>query len=128
MMTKNKGFSLIEIMVALAIMGVLAAIAVPSYNNYTRTANMKAAQQFMYQIANQEEQYLLDARTYTATIGAGGLGLTEPQELAGKYTFAVAIGAIPPTYTITATPVGGMAGTSTFTLDSTGVKAPAGEW
>src|SRR5690349_1653168 len=93
---KSLGFTLIELMVTVVIIGILAAVAIPSYQNYIIRANRSSAQQFMLDVANREEQYLLDARTYSATIGTGGLNLTTPAQLSNRYTFAVVLTAGPP--------------------------------
>jgi type IV pilus assembly protein PilE len=134
------GFTLIELMITVAIVGILASVAYPSYQDYIIRANRSTAQQFMLDIANREEQYLLDARTYTATIGTGGLNLTAPTSISGRYTFSVTVAAGPPlTYTITATPTGPQTGdlydpirssnsVGPLTLDSLGQKGPAVKW
>lgn len=131
MKNKASGFTLVELMVTVAIIGILMAIAYPSYINYSIKGNRSAAQQFMLTISNMEEQYLLANRTYTATIGTGGLGLTQPSQTSGKYTFAISnVSSSPPTYTITATPVAGsvQASDGNLTLDQSGAKAPASKW
>src|SRR5690349_13963671 len=66
------GFTLIELVIAVVIVGVLAAIALPAYTQQILRANRAQAKQFIEDIANREEQYLLDQRSYTATIGGGG--------------------------------------------------------
>jgi type IV pilus assembly protein PilE len=95
-------------------------------------ANRTAAQQFMLDIANREEQLMLDSRNYSATIGAGGLNLSIPAEVTGRYTVTVAVNnaATPPTFVITAIPVAGsiQASDSTLTFNNLGVKTPANKW
>ena len=134
------GFTLIELLMTVVIISLLVVVALPSYQNYIIRANRSAAQQFMLDVANREEQYNLDARAYTATIGAGGLNLTTPPALSNRYTFAVVLTAgPPPTYTITATPIGSQAvdlndpigsanSVGPLTLDSLGQKGPSVKW
>lgn len=131
-----RGFTLVELMIVIAIIGILAAIAVPNYQEYVRKGNRSAAQQFMLTIANKQETYLLDNRAYTATIGAGGLGLTAPTEITGKYTFTVCIdptvlacaaaGTAAPYFKVTATAAGAQLSDGDLTLTSTGAKTRAG--
>jgi len=119
-------------MATLAILTILAAIALPSYNQYVIRANRTQAKQFLEDIANRQEQYLLDQRSYTGTIGAGGLGRTPPQETSGLYTFAAAVGgnsclggALPtPGYTITATATGAQTSAGNLCRDSVNNKTP----
>lgn len=127
-MKRVKGFTLIEVMIVVVIIGVLAAIALPSYRAYMIKGNRSAAQQFILSISNKEEQYLLDSRSYTETIGTGGLNLSTPSEVTGKYTFAVVVTATPPTYTITARPVAGsmQANDGDLTYNNLGTKT--GTW
>lgn len=131
MKKRISGFTLIELMITVAVVGILAAIAYPSYKDYIVRANRSAAQQFMLTIANIEEQYLLTNRSYTATIGAGGLGLTTPGEVAGIYTFEVQdVSDSPPSYTIVATPISGtiQANDDILQLNQAGEKTPPAKW
>ena len=131
MKIKN-GFSLIELMITVAVVGILASIAYPSYTNYVQRAKRSAAQEFMMDMSSKQERYRLDMRGYTSTIGTGGLGLGIPSEVSDNYILIMAVSnaAAPPTFTITANPKAGsvMAGTASLTLDNNGQKTPIDEW
>src|SRR5688500_9870500 len=58
---QSRGFTLIELMVTVAIVAILAAIAYPSYTNYIVRSNRSAAQGYMLELSNLEQRYLLDA-------------------------------------------------------------------
>ena len=116
----NRGFTLIELLIAVAIIGILGSVAYPAYNGYVTQARRTAAQEFLMDVANAEETYRVDALTYVANIGAGGLNLTPADKLAPYYTFTVT-NVTPTTYTLSATPQGGQTG-PVLTLDQSGAK------
>jgi len=127
--SRSRAFTLVELVVTVALVGILAGIAYPAYVNQAIKANRSAAQQFMLDIANAESQYQIDARAYTDIIGAGGLGLSPTNTASNNYTFAITLSAGPPPgYVITATPTGRQAQDGALSLDSTGGKSPASKW
>ena len=125
----HDGFTLIELMITIVIIGILAGIALPAYQNSVRKSHRSAAQAEMLDIANREQQYLLANRSYTATLS--NLGYSGPTEVAARYTCTVSVTSTGlPTFTVSCAPTSlqSASGFSTLTLDSTGAKAPAGEW
>ena len=108
----KRGFTLIELMIAVAIVAILAAVAYPSYLKQIARSKRGAAQGFMMEVVAAEQRYLLDARQYTATLGNGGLAMTIPTTVSGGYNVTLAAPTAT-TFTATATPVGGQASNDT---------------
>src|ERR1700756_5348239 len=74
------GFTLIELMVTVAIVAILAAIAYPSYIAYIVRANRAAAQGYMLELTSLQQRYLLDARSYALDLPT--LNTTVPSNVA----------------------------------------------
>jgi len=126
---KSRGFTLIEVMIVVVILGFLAAIAYPSYQDYVIRGNRSAAQSFMLEAASMQERFLLDARAYAADIAA--LGLSVPSSVSTNYTMtSAATAGPPPGYTVTATPIGNQLAKDTLcgtlTINATGTKTASG--
>ena len=139
---QSKGFTLIELMITVVIIGVLAAIAYPGYTKYMQQTRRSDAQIALIDAANLMEKYYSDCNYYTSTLGGSrgcgtsptvgsalGYRTTSPE---GYYTLAPAAGIINPTgsqcasytcgFTVTATATGVQAGNGNLRIDSTGRK------
>ena len=133
-MRNRRGFTILELMIVVAIIGILAGIAWPSYQEYLKRSRRSEAQSLMLNIVNKQQQYMLDARAYTATIGAGGLGIAIQNWTCATdctnnyYTVSVTIPSpqtSPPTFTVVGTPKTGSSQVPDGILNfaSTGAKS-----
>ena len=70
MMRAVRGFTLIEVMIAVAIVAILASVAFPSYQSYMRKGHRGAAQAFMMDVAQRQQSYLINSRSYATSLVA----------------------------------------------------------
>ncbi len=126
-----RGFSVIELVITVAIVAILTTIAYPSYQQYFVRSRRIDAEIFMMDVANREKQYLLDAREYALDPGGlAAMGMSVPAEVAQGYTIALDAGTTTPSFVITATPISGgrQESDGSLSLDHTGIKIPSEKW
>jgi type IV pilus assembly protein PilE len=144
---RSAGFTLVELMVAVIVVTILIAIAVPSYSNSVRKSRRTEAKTALLDLASREERFLSTNGAYTNDSGnlgfAASTGTTAYQVTVGSgyYQVNVCVAATIPascgsaqtagtgaTYLLTAVPIGAQAKDTTcgtFTLDNTGAQSAA---
>lgn len=129
-MNRASGFSLIELMIVVVIVGILLAISLPAYQGYVLRSHRADGHASLVDIAARQERFVAQNNTYTTEISANtGLGLTRTTSRDGYFDMTVAAcagGTIATCYLITATAKGGQANDSdclTITYDSAGAKS-----
>lgn len=131
---KTRGFTLIELMITVAIIGIIAAIAFPSYIQSVRKSHRADAQTRLTSIGQALERCYTQNFSYiNCPYVTGASGVTQAPTPgttpAGFYTLTAT--ATANTYTVTATAIGGQAKDTSctpITLDNTGNKLPVSCW
>ena len=127
---RASGFTLVEVMIVVVVVAILAAVAVPSYHDHLRKSRRAAAQSHLMDIAQRQQQYLLDARSYAPDLAT--LGMTTPSDVLAFYDAPVVATPVGtrPTFTLTITPKAGthQVPDGELSINSAGVKTPAEKW
>ncbi|GMU42675.1 MAG: type IV pilin protein [Xanthomonadales bacterium] len=104
---RNRGFTLIELVIVVAIVAILGAIAYPSYQNYLMRSRRADGREMLQRVASAQERFYTNRNTYTADLlTAAGLNLGTNSSEAGYYTIGIAVAADGQSYTLTAAPQG----------------------
>jgi type IV pilus assembly protein PilE len=125
----SAGFTIIEMLITVAVIAIVAAIGYPSYTKYLARGNRSAAESFMLEVASRQERYLVDARQYASDLTA--LGMSVPSSVSNNYTVTITdVASSPASYTVKAVPTGGQAtidaACGTLTITAAGAKGATG--
>ena len=126
----RKGFTLIELMISVAVIGILAAIAYPSYTQFVAKGARADALAGLMHVANLQEQYYIDHRVFTNDMTKLGLA-ADPWKVENNF-FEIDTTLNTGGYSVVATAIGVQAtrdaACASITLSSTGAKAPTACW
>ena len=117
------GFTLIEVMIVVAVVGILAAIALPSYNEHVTRGKIREATSKLADHRVRMEQFFVDTRSYANPPGSTTCGVPDPGYAAGSDAFKVSCaGASTSAFVVTATGQGSMSGFA-FSINEANVRA-----
>lgn len=123
---KSFGFTLVEVLITVAIIGILSSVAYPSYVDYVVRANRSEGLRELVRIANLQEQYYVDNRSYTALMT--DLGLDADPFLTENSHYSIDATVVNDTFTLVATAKGTQAlkdtSCGTISITNTGKKTP----
>ena len=124
-MKKLSGVTLLELMVAVAVLGILVSLAVPAYQEYVAQGRRPEAQQYLLQVANRLEQYYADNKAYTDDMTKLGLDADPYTTPSGYYKIDASLTS-GGGYVVTATAQGSQAtmdkSCKVFKVDDSGKK------
>lgn len=117
----NMGFTLIELMIVVAIVGILAAVALPSYRTYIERGDRASARAALLEAQQFMERYYATSNTFVGAVLPARFA-SVPAE-SPKYNIAVTTDAAKPNiFTLTATPINAVNKCGNLTLEHTGKK------
>lgn len=132
-MIQEKGFNLIELLITVAIIGILSAIAYPNYQEYVIQSRRSEGIAMLLQVMQQQERFFTEQITYTTDLTALGFTLTAGAVASENDYYRITAAAcdalsLNRCVLLTATPQGIQAGDGNLTLNSQGVRTPANFW
>lgn len=107
-MHRPRGFSLTELLIAIAILGILTAIALPSYRGYVERTHRTVAKTALSEIASRQESYATDHKSYASSLAALGYNLSGSAYLNSQGAVSSSTSDALYTLSLTALPSGGL--------------------
>lgn len=110
-MRRSRGFSLTELLIAFAVLGILTAIALPSYRGYVERTNRTVAKTALSEIASRQESYATDHKGYASSLAALGYNSSGSTYLNSQGSISASSSGALYTLSLTALPSSGGLGT-----------------
>jgi len=120
--SKGAGFTLVELMIVVAIIGIITAIAYPSYRQYIERAKRGDAMTALMLATQAMERYRGNHFNYDINSDITQVFVNQVPVEGGTAYYTLSAVTTPTSYTITASPVGSMAGKNPMTITNTGAK------
>lgn len=128
--TRTRGFTLVELMIVVAVVAIITAIAFPQYQSQVRKSRRTAAKTALLDVASREEKYYATQNTYTglANLAYASSVVQVPSASQDYYNVTVTVGTPTNGYTATATPQGDQTkdGCGSYSLTNLGVQSVTG--
>ncbi len=127
----SDGFTLVELLITVAIIGILASVAYPSYTDFVTRSNRSEGQRELLRYANLQEQVFVDSRSYASDMKGLGESTTTVTTESDNYIISVKSGSTATTFTLQAVAQSRQtsdSGCATLTIDQIGTKTPTACW
>ena len=126
---KSKGFTLIELLIVVAIIGILAAIAIPSYTNYLRRGRRADAKTALEQVRAAQEMWRAEKGGYSTNQAALQTTMgAPPTQISNYYTWQFSGVLNANSYTAQAVATGSQTVDGNLFINNQGTKTPADKW